>query len=46
MELVAEGWKLTKVGQKDAMQGGQGREDCILLGYHTGLGVAVVDSST
>lgn len=44
MEIIAEGWELTKVGQKDAMQ--QGPEDYILLGPHIGLGVAVVDSST
>jgi hypothetical protein len=41
MELVAEEWGLTKVGQEDGT-----REGCILLGHHTGLGVAAVDSST
>jgi hypothetical protein len=46
MELVAEEWRLTKAGQEDATQEEQGREGCILLGHHTGLGVAAADSST
>lgn len=46
MELIAEEWGLTKVGQEDATQEEQGREGCISLGHHTGLGVAAVNSST